>query len=614
MLYELLRMKISYIGSLVILLIFFWIRSLLRFMKKHHIIIFLLLFSTTFFLGYWGYYLAFSSVQIDATVPDIVYVTLQLFKLLVSGRVPINNWQLQFARFFAPLLAFYAILSFLLIICHDSFTRFRLLFWNQHIIICGLGYLGPVIARNSLNRGEKVVIIEADQSNNEIETFRDLGAIVLTGDATQESMLIKANIGKSRDIFTVTGNDVKNLEIAIKAQSIGLDSAYPVCHIHLNDTTLCSVLKSQQFRIHKNQRKKLEFFNIYTIAGYCLQQAFPPFPEKSESVPDIHILVIGGGKMGKTLIVRTAKKWRDHYGKSGKKMLISLIDRHADSIAALIESQYPSIPDYCSILPYPIEFISPEFNRGSFLAGKEKIPAPTSVYITVEDTSMGLSLALKLQQRIRNPMVPVIVQTINVDGFTRMLDELRNSCDDLQNIHPFQIVSCDCCQDLIMNGFRGLIARAIHNNYLAKMRYSGEINRADPANRSWDTLDMELKASNYHQADFFYSQIQAIGCDIVPIDSWDEPLFTFSDDEIEFLARREHERWMQERILNGWRFGPAKDTTQKISPYLIPYHLLEDDIRDYDRNSIRAIPHILAKLDLKMVRGWAWCDHDKKEG
>ena len=117
-----------------------------------------------------------------------------------------------------------------------------------------------------------------------------------------------------------------------------------------------------------------------------------------------------------------------------------------------------------------------------------------------------------------------------------------------------------------------------------------------------------MKESNYHQADFIYSQLLAIGCDIVPESSWDEPAFTFTPTELEYLAEREHERWMQERIKNGWRYGPVKDIEKKISPYLVPYRLLDDEIKDYDRNTVRAIPHILAKLDLKIIRELDYCN------
>jgi hypothetical protein len=147
-----------------------------------------------------------------------------------------------------------------------------------------------------------------------------------------------------------------------------------------------------------------------------------------------------------------------------------------------------------------------------------------------------------------------------------------------------------------------LIARAIHSAYLDKKRESGEFDYNDPANLEWSKLDEGLKKSNYFQADFIYAQLRAIGCDILPVDTWDEPLFAFTETEIEYLAEREHERWMNERLQDGWRYGPSKDVINKTSPYLVPYYELSDTMKDYDRNIVRTIPTILAKIDLKIIR------------
>lgn len=580
---------------------FFEIRRILKRVKKYRIGIFILFVIAAFLLGCWGFWRSFAVVQGNHSVLDLCYASLQLFVLEIAEPVPMN-WQLQIARFFAATLTFYALLSVVFIVCYTQFIRFRLMFWNKHAIICGLGYLGPVIARYYLEHGRKTVIIEANPLNSEIESCKDMGAIVLTGDATQDDVLEMANIVKASDIFAVTGNDVKNLEIAIKAQSPDRLDQSLTCHIHITDMNLCSVLKSHQLRSQNMSNFKIEFFNIYTIAGYCLQQAYPPYSEGREVAPDTHILVFGAGRMGKTLIVRITKKWRDNYGKSGKKLIISVIDRHADEVKAFLEARYPSLPYYCDLIAYPLEFLSQEFLKGTFLIEKENIPPPSSLYITIKETSMGLSLALTLQEIMGNRKIPIIVQTINVDAFTKMLDELRIHSEILQNIHPFQIISCNCCKDLIISGYRGLIARAIHNTYLTKKKECATLDGNDPANREWPDLNELLKESNYHQADFIYSQLLAIGCDIIPESSWDEPAFTFTPTELEYLAEREHERWMQERIKNGWRYGPAKDIEKKISPYLIPYRLLDDEIKDYDRNTVRALPHILSKIQFKIIR------------
>ena len=44
------------------------------------------------------------------------------------------------------------------------------------------------------------------------------------------------------------------------------------------------------------------------------------------------------------------------------------------------------------------------------------------------------------------------------------------------------------------------------------------------------------------------------------------------------------------------------DVEKKKSPYLVPYVGLSDDIKEYDRNTVRAMPAFLAEAGFAVVR------------
>ena len=52
----------------------------------------------------------------------------------------------------------------------------------------------------------------------------------------------------------------------------------------------------------------------------------------------------------------------------------------------------------------------------------------------------------------------------------------------------------------------------------------------------------------------------------------------------EYLAEQAHEVWAEQRIKEGWTYGPARDDKLKQTPDLVPYKDLPDSERDYDRN------------------------------
>ena len=68
------------------------------------------------------------------------------------------------------------------------------------------------------------------------------------------------------------------------------------------------------------------------------------------------------------------------------------------------------------------------------------------------------------------------------------------------------------------------------------------------------------------------------------------------------LAELEHLRWIEERFAEGWKFGPMKNKDQKITPWLIPYDQLPEEMKEFDRDPVRNIPALLARIDLKVVR------------
>jgi len=52
---------------------------------------------------------------------------------------------------------------------------------------------------------------------------------------------------------------------------------------------------------------------------------------------------------------------------------------------------------------------------------------------------------------------------------------------------------------------------------------------------------------------------------------------------IEAMAKNVHEVWSQNRINDGWTYGPVRDDVNKKHPCLVPYEELPESEKDYDR-------------------------------
>jgi RyR domain len=142
------------------------------------------------------------------------------------------------------------------------------------------------------------------------------------------------------------------------------------------------------------------------------------------------------------------------------------------------------------------------------------------------------------------------------------------------------------------------LARSIHHEYVVKSQARGETN---PSAVPWGELPDDLRQANVAQAAAIGAKLEAINAVVVPR-SAAGPAFRFTDKEIEDLAELEHERWMRERIGQGWRYGEERDNRRRIHPSLVDWAVLPEAERKKDRDSVLAIPGILRDAGYQIRR------------
>ncbi len=70
---------------------------------------------------------------------------------------------------------------------------------------------------------------------------------------------------------------------------------------------------------------------------------------------------------------------------------------------------------------------------------------------------------------------------------------------------------------------------------------------------------------------------------------------------IEELAKNVHEVWSQNRIRDGWTYGPVRDDTLKKHPCLVPYDQLPESEKDYDRATSQQTLKFILKSGFDIV-------------
>ncbi|HNX33260.1 MAG TPA: NUDIX domain-containing protein [Kiritimatiellia bacterium] len=140
----------------------------------------------------------------------------------------------------------------------------------------------------------------------------------------------------------------------------------------------------------------------------------------------------------------------------------------------------------------------------------------------------------------------------------------------------------------------------IHDNYVSAQHKKV----CQPNLLPWTLLRDDLKHSNRHQAACSVAMLQQCGFGVREADRSriDPSKIVFAPEEVEHLSELEHGRWNVERLNNGWRRADKKNEALKLSPYLVAWRELPDDIKAYDRDAIRNWPATLAQAGLEVYR------------
>lgn len=70
---------------------------------------------------------------------------------------------------------------------------------------------------------------------------------------------------------------------------------------------------------------------------------------------------------------------------------------------------------------------------------------------------------------------------------------------------------------------------------------------------------------------------------------------------VEQLAENLHDHWARQRIEAGWTFGPRRDDSLKTHPDLVPYKILPEGEKGYDRTSVIETLKVILTLGYKIV-------------
>lgn len=519
------------------------------------------LFSLITIAAVVGGYAGLRQVQPEKSAIDVIYGVLQLFVLgnpLFDEPQP-WPWYLDAARFALPAVTVYAIFETGRLIATEQAR------WLKRRITYG----HTVVAGDTTLANATVALLRQRETN----------VIQVTGPVDGAGL---RNAGISRADVLIACADHRqdpwvNLAIALEAAEIERNGRPLKIRAQVGDAALAFTARS--LGITQATKVSVRFFNIEELAATALAAAEGHHQD---------IAILGLQEFGAALLVELARSWRRR--RPGEPLNVTILDEQGPERLQRIVASHEVVGENCEIT----------------IATDTQLSAGTRfsrVYVCYQDEAKALNAALSMSRLWPTEKGGLVVRLDRLAGFGRAFEENSRLLDDMNGrlriISVAELASSVVAND--QNDSDEQIARVIHERYVTTQLAQQVGMGSKPAMAVWEELPEELRDANRAQAAGIREKLDRIGCTIVVRDP-SLPPFSYRDNELEELAKLEHQRWMQDKIAAGWTYALVRHDAAKQHDCLVPWEKLSETEREKDRDAVRNIPALLAEVGLQPAR------------
>jgi voltage-gated potassium channel Kch len=559
-------------------------------------------------IGVWQYEHAHSAREIQplSGVLSSLYHALQMLVLHTPYFEEGSNLWIELGRWLGAFTLIATTGMLLWKRLAHEFRLFRMAGWQGHYVVCGLGQKGHAIVRSIRQREPQALIAVVDplEDNPLAGECCALGACYACGDARDAVARARARMAQAREVIIITPDDETNVGIALGISAFCAERGLkgPLCQIQLSDIHLREICQ-KIVGPDAQPGATLHFFDVYDDEARRVLCELPLDGHgiKAGEPDKVHVVILGLGRMGRSVALRAARM--GHFA-NRQRLRISVIDRHAERQRESLLFHYPALKsgEICQL-----DFHQAEAESATARSLIEQWAAEQDtrlhVFLCLDENSRAAQVALRLQQALSGRENLNLL--VRIKSRTSLQAILEMVADRRPRLAAFGRVEDACTEQAFRHEHNEALARAMHEQFVANREADSVRKPASEATLlEWDNLPEDVRESNRQQADHIDIKLRAIGCESAPLNNLRPEVTTFTEPEIELLAELEHQRWISERRLAGWRYGTPSNKAKRVSEYLVPWNELDGSIQKYDRQSVMSIPALLklARPPMKAVR------------
>jgi hypothetical protein len=526
----------------------------------------------------------FKEVFPDFSFLTHLFMTLQLFLLdsqsfdssdVVTGRGETIPWTLDLARWLAAIITFYGVIFASWKLLRISNDKLRIQRMREHTVVFGSGELIHDMIEEAAGFKDHALITQCSQS---LGAWRAAGlpGLELTRNAQIcKDHLIAAGIPHASNFYVLGTSDPENLHATLLAG--GMDGK---CRIILrqDEPFACDLLQ----RNPPLPEKSLHTLRVVSIQKSRARNLIQNHPLEWDPLKgyatEVHLVLPLLGPFQKSIAIQAALV--GHY-KNG--MRVNLWLDSSESRARLL-ADFPGIKHCINIHAIGENGID-SLTAIGFKCSEGSVITILADHLTPEEAYL---YTLKLRENWPRALTFRVVISSGLASYSPFVT--KNPC----------LVTAPSFKGLVTPetfSRHDRVAKQIHDTwYRANQRRIEEaIAKGDhelagqlsskTTFKIWDELTEEQRDSNRSAADHVEIKFRAVGIDFSQ-PGLEKAWANLTEDQIESLARIEHERWSAPLWLGNYSPGQRNDTL-RLHPNLVPYDQLDQSTKQYDIEQVR---------------------------
>ncbi|MBK6702949.1 MAG: NAD-binding protein [Caulobacteraceae bacterium] len=479
---------------------------------------------------------------------------------------------------------------------------------RHHVVIAGDSAAALSLAQDCRKRKDSVILIADGLAEETALGLRRKGVIVFEGDATQLETLRTARAHHAAHVVAYEPDDTANLQVeAAVRRLVGDSKRKPPIGVHVSTRSAMLLKEAREMRSSQMRKKKAgpppidpKPFSLDEMAARALVQ------KESQTLlalaqqlgqERLHIVFFGFDAAAEAVAERVLMSlWSAHF--EPPRLTVLTPDTAAEPGFKARHREAFANPEAWIA---DIAFLPFDWNLASvgdeLLAMVEDARGkPTAIVVSTgsDPGNIHLSIALK---RLCNSgerwPVPIYMRETSQSEFSQQYAKGDETPELDAYLLAFGAHQVNSTRTRVIDGALdqgAAIAHAHYNKGLGK-KDAMSMRELQSAMRDWSDVLETYRAANRAVADAAMVKVWDAGFRPAVKGEKGETAIAVPADLLEKMARTEHDRWMAERLMSGWRptdDGEARNNDLMAHDKIIGWDQLNEADRDNDVVQVRA--------------------------